>query len=48
LQIKYVESLTYIYYYHFRKPGLTIEPKERGGEVTIQQFIKPCMFVDLP
>ena len=27
--------------------GLILEPKERGGEVTIQQFVKPCIFVDI-
>jgi hypothetical protein len=30
-----------------RTPGLIIEPKERGGEVTIQQYTKSCLLVDL-
>ena len=26
---------------------MIIEPKERGGEVTIQQYTKSCLYVDL-
>lgn len=25
-----------------------LEPKERGGEVTLQQYTKHCIHVDLP
>jgi hypothetical protein len=28
-------------------PGLEIEPKEKGGEVTIQCNLKPCIVVDV-
>lgn len=31
-----------------RTPGLMLEPKERGGEVTLQQYTKHCIHVDLP
>jgi len=30
------------------KPGLTIEPKEKGGEVTLQQNEKPCIRIRIP
>ena len=33
--------------YFYRTPGLVLEPKERGGEVTVQQFVKPCIFIDI-
>ena len=32
----------------FRKSNITLEPKERGGEVTLQQFVKPCIYIDIP
>ena len=28
-------------------PGIVIEPKEKGGEVTIQSRGKPCIIVDV-
>lgn len=30
-----------------RKPGLILEPKEKGGEVTLQQTTKPCIKIDV-
>ena len=29
------------------KPGLVLEPKEKGGEVTLQQRENPCIVVDV-
>lgn len=37
----YEESL------YINVPGIVLEPKERGGEVTLQQSIKPCIIVDV-
>lgn len=37
----YEESL------YINLPGLVIEPKEKGGEVTIQQKSQPCIIVDV-
>lgn len=37
----YEESLT------IKVPNLIIEPKEKGGEVTLQQTHKPCIIVDV-
>ena len=28
-------------------PNLIIEPKEKGGEVTLQQETKPCIIIDV-
>lgn len=28
-------------------PGLVFEPKEKGGEVTLQQEMAPCMIIDV-
>lgn len=28
-------------------PGLILEPKEKGGEVTLQQDIVPCLIIDV-
>ena len=28
-------------------PGLVLEPKEKGGEVTLQQDTKPCIRIDV-
>lgn len=32
----------------FRKGGLTLEPKEKGGEVTISSGERPCIIIDIP
>jgi len=37
----YEESL------YINVPGLVLEPKERGGEVTLQQSLKPCIIIDV-
>lgn len=29
------------------KPGFVIQPKEKGGEVTIQQRTEPCFIIDI-
>ena len=29
------------------KPGIEIRPKEKGGEVTIQQKTDPCFVIDI-
>eukprot|EP00356_Strombidium_inclinatum_P007892 CAMPEP_0170480260 /NCGR_PEP_ID=MMETSP0208-20121228/1170_1 /TAXON_ID=197538 /ORGANISM="Strombidium inclinatum, Strain S3" /LENGTH=144 /DNA_ID=CAMNT_0010752779 /DNA_START=83 /DNA_END=517 /DNA_ORIENTATION=+ len=29
-------------------PGVILEPKEKGGEVTLQQDQQPCIVVDVP
>jgi hypothetical protein len=44
LEIRYVQSSSFTIY---RKPGLTLEPKERGGEVTLQQYTRSCVIVEL-
>ena len=28
-------------------PGLILEPKEKGGEVTLQQDVVPCLIIDV-
>ena len=32
---------------HITKPGIEIRPKEKGGEVTIQQATDSCFIIDI-